>query len=185
MRPVRAWRVAVALAALALAAAGAVVGAARAAEPTVQEVQAAFLARFPRFVVWPDTLPPGAAFRIGLMGGDPFGPAGHDVMAARPLQNRRVEVRRLASPGEAESCRVVFFAGAGRASGPVPRVRGVLTVGEGPDFLAAGGIIAFRVADQRVRFDIDLDAAHAAGLRLNSQLIGVADVVRGRRRQEP
>jgi hypothetical protein len=43
---------------------------------------------------------------------------------------------------------------------------------------AAGGIVRFRVVDNRVRFEIALDAAQRSGLQLSSRLLSVALTVR-------
>ncbi len=52
--------------------------------------------------------------------------------------------------------------------------RGVLTVGEGDDFVRQGGIIAFVIENRRVRFDINQAAAENAALKLSSKLLSVA-----------
>ena len=59
------------------------------------------------------------------------------------------------------------------------RDRPILTVGEDDRFLHEGGIIAFRVVDRRVRFDVDLAHARRAGLRLDVQLLRLARQVHG------
>ena len=51
---------------------------------------------------------------------------------------------------------------------------GVLTVGEAPGFLRAGGIIGFVVENRRVRFDVNQGAAARARLRISSKLLSVA-----------
>ena len=47
--------------------------------------------------------------------------------------------------------------------------------------LDAGSSVNFLLIDQRVRFEISLDAAQASGLRVASELLAVAVRVRGRR----
>ena len=46
-------------------------------------------------------------------------------------------------------------------------------------FAARGGIIQFAIEDQHVRFDINLEAASRAGLKISSKLLSVAKVVIG------
>jgi hypothetical protein len=50
----------------------------------------------------------------------------------------------------------------------------VLTVGEGEEFLASGGIIGFVMVEETVRFAINQDAAHRAGLRVSSRVLALA-----------
>ncbi|MGB9110438.1 MAG: YfiR family protein, partial [Telluria sp.] len=60
--------------------------------------------------------------------------------------------------------------------------RAVLTVTAAEGGLEQGSIINFRTVDERVRFELSLDAAEQSGLRLNSRLFSVAtNVVKGNR----
>jgi hypothetical protein len=59
-----------------------------------------------------------------------------------------------------------------RAAGP-----GVLTVGEGEGFIRDGGMIAFVIEDNRVRFAINQAVAENAGLKLSSKLLSVAKAI--------
>jgi hypothetical protein len=52
--------------------------------------------------------------------------------------------------------------------------RPILTVGESDRFLEEGGIIALKVIDRRVRFEIHAANAQRSGLRISSQLLGLA-----------
>ena len=51
---------------------------------------------------------------------------------------------------------------------------GVLTVGQGGNFMRDGGIIAFVIENRRVRFDINQSAAAKAELKMNAKLLSVA-----------
>jgi hypothetical protein len=53
----------------------------------------------------------------------------------------------------------------------------VLTVGEMDEFAERGGVIRFRVEQDRVRLDINVAAAERARLRISSQLLKLARVV--------
>jgi hypothetical protein len=44
-------------------------------------------------------------------------------------------------------------------------------------FAARGGIIQFSMEDQHVRFDINLEAASRAGLKISSKLLALAQIV--------
>jgi hypothetical protein len=54
----------------------------------------------------------------------------------------------------------------------------VLTVGDTPRFLDQGGMIRFVLDGARVRFEVNLTSARAAGLTLSSDLLRVATAVR-------
>jgi hypothetical protein len=55
----------------------------------------------------------------------------------------------------------------------------VLTVGEGPEFIEQGGIVAFLIQGGNVRFAIDANAAERAGLRISSRLLRLSRDPRG------
>lgn len=83
--------------------------------------------------------------------------------------------------GELAGCHIVFVARSEQATvlRPLTGIEraGVLNVGETDGFTRAGGMIGMRIQDQKVRFDVNLDAAQRAGLRGVSQLPRLATQV--------
>jgi hypothetical protein len=57
----------------------------------------------------------------------------------------------------------------------------ILTVGDGDAFASGGGMIGLFVEDGRMRFAINTEAAHRAGLRFSSKLLNLAKIVKGGR----
>jgi hypothetical protein len=55
---------------------------------------------------------------------------------------------------------------------------GVLTVSDIPQFSQRGGIIQFVQESNKIRFEVNLACAMAAGLTLSSELLKVAVIVR-------
>ena len=53
----------------------------------------------------------------------------------------------------------------------------MLVVSEAGDGLQQGSVINFRVVDERVRFDVSLEAADKNSIKLSSRLLSVANVV--------
>jgi hypothetical protein len=53
----------------------------------------------------------------------------------------------------------------------------VLTVGETPSFAERGGIIRFTLEDNRVRFEVNVDAARQAELNISSRLLTLAKII--------
>jgi hypothetical protein len=153
------------------------------AEPAELEysVKAAFLLNFTKFVQWPPAAfdNPQSPLTICVLGMDPFESALDQVVEGEAASGRKVAVQRLRRAPAAKSCQVVYIASAEKEwrrslheFGP-----GVLTVGEGEDFLAAGGMIAFVLEKRRVRFDVNQAAMTAAGLAASSRMLGVARTV--------
>ena len=159
-------------------------GAAHSGAPTEYQVKAAFLYNFAKFVEWPPQVFSGAAepLTIGVLGRDPFGDDLEQVFRSNTIAGRRVVIRRATSIEELRNCQMVFI-----SSSEKRRLlqifkslghTGVLTIGDADDFSRRGGIIGFTLEDSRVHFEINVDAAARAGLKLSSRLLSVATVVR-------
>ena len=54
----------------------------------------------------------------------------------------------------------------------------MVTVSENERFIQAGGAINFLLSEERVRFDINLEATEGTGLKFSSRLLSVARTVR-------
>jgi hypothetical protein len=151
--------------------------AAQPSPPTEYEVRAAFLFHFARFIEWPPATQRDD-FVIAVLGRDPFGETLDRVLAGKTFGTRRIVLRRGATLDELGDVRVLFIANSEKPhlAEILKRLQGrpTLTVGEGDDFVNHGGMVAFRVQDDVVRFDINLEPVARAGLKMSSQLIRVA-----------
>ncbi len=148
------------------------------------QLKAAFLYRLPSFIEWPTEMWPGAGdpFYACVLGHDPFG-AYLDYFDGKSVRDRRFTVRRLATLKEGDACHLLFVSRDEETdlSSLLPGLRRqcVLTVGEGREFAASGGIVSFVVAKQRVGLAVNLDASRDAGLEISSKLLDVASIVDG------
>jgi hypothetical protein len=165
---------------LALTGAGAFAGDA----PVVGEyqVKAAFLFNFAKFVIWPkETFEgPDSPIEICISGRDPFDGALEETIGERTVRGRPVAVRWIDTAEKGAQCEIVFFPDSERAPVLARRLgrAPVLTVGETAGFAESGGIVNFKIEQNRVRFEINPDAAARAGLQVSSQLLSLATVVR-------
>jgi hypothetical protein len=53
----------------------------------------------------------------------------------------------------------------------------ILTIGETPGFANHGGIINFIVVDDKIRFEINVEAAKQAEISISSRLLALAKIV--------
>lgn len=140
------------------------------------EVKAAFLFNFTKFVQWPVTAfeSAEAPFTICIVGDDPFGKTLDDIVQGESVNGHRITVQRLQADPQ-NACHLEYIAkNYSIPANALEAGSGVLTVGEGDDFVRHGGIVGFVVDDRRVRFDINLKAATNAELKLSSKLLAVA-----------
>jgi hypothetical protein len=151
--------------------------------PNEYRLKAAFVYQFPQFVEWPDSAWQGAeGVQICILQPNPFGRELEALVKGESLNGRPLSVREITGPGAVGGCHVLFIRGNAPAAGEVLKaVRGssVLTVGEDDRFLDNGGIIALRIVERRVRFEVSATAAQSVGLRISSQLLSLALNVRG------
>ncbi len=102
--------------------------------------------------------------------------------AIAALDGKRVGARAIVTrelaPAMLGECDVVYL-GAGNAAA-IARMRriGVLLIGEGPDFIEAGGTIGLVGAGTQMRFEANTRAAGEARIKLSSKLLRLATRVR-------
>jgi hypothetical protein len=155
------------------------------AEPSSEYlVKAAFLFNFAKFVKWPESDFPATsnAFIVCVLGD--AAPAIDETIGGKTIRDKRIVVQHLAGLENAKRCQILFVSGSASAeSAKILRPldgESVLTVGEMNQFAERGGIVNFKTEDNRVRFEINPEAAARAGLELSSQLLKLAVIVRDR-----
>jgi hypothetical protein len=165
----------------ACAAALLLVSAAASSQPEADEagVKAAFLYNFTKFVEWPDSAfaTPSSPFVVCV-----FADADFRRKLEATLQGERVRGRPTSvaptAPQDVRACHMLYFsmAESERQARILAGLRQspVLSVGEGRRFLEQGGLIAFLIENDRVRFAISKRGADTAGLTVKSQLLRVA-----------
>jgi hypothetical protein len=147
-------------------------------------VKLAFLYNFTKFVEWPaEAFPsPGAPLNICLVGQDPFGYDTEHDLRSRTVGNRPVALLKFKPGQNLKGCHIVFVsADSGRRSmSIVADLRGsdTLTVGESKDFAANGGMISFIVEENKLRFEVNLEATKQAHLSISSHLLALARIVK-------
>jgi hypothetical protein len=149
------------------------------------QLKAAFLYNFVQFVQWPAGMFADAKAPIVLatVGPDPFDGALDTAVAGKTVGGHPLVVKHFAAAGDVGKCQLLFvpagsadqFAAARRNAGPA----GVLTVGEADAFLKDGGIIRFYQEDNRLRFEINQEAATKAGLQISAKLMRLAKAHEG------
>lgn len=142
------------------------------------DVKAAYLFNFTKFVEWPSGAFSGTSdpLKVCVAGDEALRHA-----VERAVTGERVGGRPLKyvapPPDDAAGCHMLYL-GRGatdRASLIATAAKHpILIVGDSPQFLQLGGAIAFVIEERRVRFDIDPAAAARAGLKVSSKLLRVA-----------
>lgn len=158
-------------------------------------VKAAYLTKFGIYVEWP-----AAAFAaadsplvVCIAGDDPFGATLDAAAAGQRIDAHAITVRRIKTVARDSGCHILYLGGldVARAAQMLDALRGapVLTVsdarnnGSGASGIGPG-MINFVIKDNRVRFNVDEEAAAASGLTISSKLLGLALGVKARPAKE-
>ena len=148
-------------------------------------LKAAFLFHFAELVDWPVEAFDGDRKPLVLctLGGNPFEGGLEAVVNGKLLGARQIRVRHLKQAQEIPGCHVLFIGSSEQARVPMILAKlkdaPILTVGEPEEFVKDGGMIGLRLEGNRVRFDINLEAARRAGLKISSRLLVLARIVIG------
>jgi hypothetical protein len=175
---VRVWMLA-----LWIVAGGALICSAEPLAPTAYEVQAAFLFNLTKFITWPED-----SFQrretllvIGILGDDSFAAALEETLRDKTVNAKTLAVRRFTRVQDAAGSHILFVSASQESHLPhimkVLEHAKVLTVSDMAQFAEHGGMVAFTLEDQKVRFKINLDAVDHTGLKIGSELLKLATIV--------
>ena len=154
--------------------------------PSEYEVKAVILVNFLKYVTWPtDAFSNDDAIAIGILGENPFGGI-FQALQGQSVAGRRLDVRRFSEFDDKAGllqCNLVYIGSSDRKY--VKRIleiladRSILTVSESNHFVTDGGMISLFTQNNRIRFDINQQAATNVGLEIGSELLRNArDVIR-------
>ncbi|HKY20130.1 MAG TPA: YfiR family protein [Vicinamibacterales bacterium] len=153
---------------------------------TTGDVKAAFLYNFARFTAWPAHAFSTATspFVIGVAGDEGFRRTVDTVLEHKTVGGRTLRTRDVRDTKDLLEVQMLFI---GRTSDShvsdwlkALSGRPVLTVGDGNAFGHQGGMIAFVLEGDRVRFEIRYDATEQAGLKVSSRVLTLARAVHGK-----
>ncbi len=147
------------------------------------QLKAAYLYNFAKFVEWPpnrfegDTSP----IRFGIIGDERFLGVLDGIVDGRSVGGREIELSSYRSVSQAEDCHLLFL-GAARSDERDELLdffkgAAVLTVGETDGFTERGGMVKFYLEGNKVRFEINEDAARGEGVKISSRLLKLARIV--------
>jgi hypothetical protein len=147
------------------------------------QIKSAFIYNFTKFVEWPEAAlgAPSQPLVIGVLGEKPLAQQLAAVVAGRSVNGRSIEVRPVRTAAEARVTQLLFVAAAEESRYVSMRSEladsPVLTVGETPSFSVTGAI-GFVQDGEKLRFEINVDIAERAHLKISSQLQKLAATIR-------
>jgi uncharacterized protein DUF4154 len=151
------------------------------AAPDEYQVKAAYMIGFSRFVEIPDK--DASDIVLCSAGDERMVEALKHVVAGKASANQHVLVRSIDKRDSIRGCTVLFISSKKIAlldetRKCAPNVR-LLTVGDYPGFLEAGGAIEFVWAGKKIQFNANLSAIQCGGLKVSSRMLNLARNLRG------
>jgi hypothetical protein len=157
---------------------------------TEAQVKAAFVYNFLKFVEWPAEAFGGTrdSLVVGIVGTSATAEAAALFLAGKQANSRPIAVRRMTPDAAIVGVHAIFVGDIGDRGQPQVLLEAastsVLSIGEAKGFATRGGVIGLLVEDQKVRFEINPDAAETAQLKISSKLLALAKLVHGTKREQ-
>ena len=151
------------------------------------ELKAAFLGKFVKYVSWPSErlAEKQSPLVVTVFGRDPFGKKLDQALKGVKVEEHPIEVRRVEKLEELRAAHVLFVPQleAGRLEEILAATReaSLLVVGESSGFAENGGAIGFYLEKEKLRFEVNLEAAKRQNLKVSSDLLKVARIVKDRK----
>lgn len=152
------------------------------AEVQEYDLKAAFIYNVALFTDWPaDTFEEkDSAFNFCVTGTDPFGNA-LEPLRAKLLKQRKINILRLGKNPDFNRCQVLFIpvTEGQRVESILKDIKNssILTLSEDNSIYKKGIMLNVSIIDNKLRFQVNLDAVSAAKLAISSKLLRLADSV--------
>ena len=152
-----------------------IIGSAYAENDTASAVKIGFLYNFFKFIDWPPNADTSNGYRLCTTGLNSLG-EGLLALQDKTINNKHLSVKRGVSGKELKNCHIVFIGEDEDTGKPIDDSKGlaVVTVSDKPDFINQGGIIGLIQANNRLAFEVNLDVAKAADIRISAQMLELA-----------
>lgn len=149
----------------------------------MNDVKAAFIYQFTKFIVWPDASfeSKKSPFVICVVGDDCIVASLRSTVSGKRINGRAYEVRHVKSVQEIPKCHVLLRATSKDDSDTTCVDRyggaGILTICDFKGFTRSGGILRLYEGKHLLEMEINVDAAARAELAISSKLLSLVKVV--------
>ena len=153
--------------------------------PSEYGVKAAFIHNIAKFVEWPAAANNnGDVIELCVIGRNPFGDA-LTVLDGKQVGKLSWKIRFPTLQSNLQACQVLFIAASeGGRLAPILDKLGdspTLTMGDTEGYAELGVMVNFYIDENKVRFEVNPEAAGRVRLKVGSQLLKLARIVKTRR----
>jgi hypothetical protein len=144
------------------------------------QLKTGYLLNFVKFVEWPSAAAPDEPLTVCFLGATSMRKTLETRIESTRVGTRPLAVRQIEKSDNREGCNVLYveekWALTLQNASQESRLP-ILTVSDAREFAQHGGIIELFTDENHLRFIINVDNAHRAGLRISSELLQLAAVV--------
>lgn len=144
-------------------------------------LKAVYLVKLCHFVEWPPTAFSGsnAPLVISILGYDPFGASLDQCVQGETIDGRKIVVQRYQDAAEVKPSQILFINE--KESDHTDLLKsvsghGTLTVSSDRNFIRQGGMIRFQIDNNRIKLEINDEAARQENILISSKLLRIASV---------
>ena len=151
--------------------------------PLEYQVKAAVLYKFVRYVEWPQDVLPDTldTITIGVLGESPITDALRASVEGKEIGGYKVVIRHFGDLADLDFCHMLFIGRSEKENlkKALRRLQGwsTLTVGDAEGFAEKRGMINLVIVENKVRFEINMEAAEEAKLKISSKLLRLGKIV--------
>lgn len=144
------------------------------------QLKSAFIYKFASFIDWPADMGKKLTLCAAVPG---EAMPNFSVLDGKPVGDMTLVVRHLGPADSAEGCGILYVAAPENSSFDdwLSEVgdEEVLTISESPGWLKKGVVVRLMMVDNRVAFDVNLEAARGENIDISSRLLRLARKVYG------
>lgn len=147
-------------------------------------VKAAFIEKLTHFVDWPansQLSDPQHVFKLCVIGKNPFGGSLQKLAGLTKIKGKEIVFLNISVSQDIQGCDLLFVSN--RSHQPVSEILAetknlpVLSISDIPGFAQSGGLVNFYTDKGRLRFEVNLGKAKAAGFIINPRFLKLARIV--------
>ncbi len=145
-----------------------------------EKIKAVFIFNFTQFVDWPSSSfsSPEAPFIIGIAGKNLFGSYLEETVMGEKVGTHPIIIKYFDEEKEITNCHILYinYSDDRRIKELLSFIvtHEILSVSDAPNFNKLGGIVRFYTEQNKIRLQINTNAAKTAQLNISSKLLSVA-----------
>ncbi len=139
-----------------------------------------FMYHFTKYIEWPAAKKTGD-FVIGVVGNAPISDALNAMAASKTVGTQKIVIKKFSNVSSVSDCQILFLSNDSAKevdeAATKSKSKNYLLVTESSGLAKKGSCINFIIVDGKLKFELSKNAVKDAGLKVSSELLGLAIVI--------